>query len=90
MYANTLAFSYAIQPSSNANVERTFFATLCFAAGATVGWPFSILVAVPFVFEELFVRGLDRVSGNAYEKWVITRWQRLFGSGAVAALLFVS
>lgn len=35
---------------------------LIIACGAIIGWPFSGLVAVPFVFEELFVRSLQ--SGN--------------------------
>jgi alpha-1,2-mannosyltransferase len=90
LYANSLAFSFAVEPPSNANAQRTLFATLCFAAGAIVGWPFSILISIPFVLEELFVRGIDRVPDDKYPKWVTARWQRLFGAAAVSALLVVS
>jgi alpha-1,2-mannosyltransferase len=90
MYANTLAFAYAVEPSSSTNHRRTYMATTTFAAGAIVGWPFALVVAVPFVFEELFMRGIDRVPANAYVSWMLQRWQRLVMAGAVAALIFVS
>jgi hypothetical protein len=90
MYANTLAFAYAVEPSSSTNYRRTYMATTTFAAGAIVGWPFALVVAVPFVFEELFMRGVDRVPANAYVSWMLQRWQRLVMAGAVAALIFVS
>ncbi|KAI8981227.1 glycosyltransferase family 22 protein [Trametes punicea] len=89
MYANTLAFAYALEPPSSGNTRRTLFATLAFAAGAIVGWPFALAVAIPFVFEELFVRGTDKVTPEARTSWLMGRWKRMVTSASVAALLFV-
>jgi hypothetical protein len=36
------------------------------------------------------VYGGDIVPQSSYSNWIQTRWKRLFGSGAVAALIFVS
>lgn len=90
MYANTLAMSYALQAPNNRNKRRTLFATLAFATGAIVGWPFALAVAFPFVLEELLVTGSDPVTADARPSWLVTRWTRLFTCGAIAALLFVS
>ena len=56
MYFVTLGWSFGLEPV-NASPERTLRATLCFTIAAIVAWPFSILLALPFVFEELFVTG---------------------------------
>jgi alpha-1,2-mannosyltransferase len=90
MHAATAAASFSFVPPSASRVQRTFAATLLFAAGAIIGWPFSLLLAVPFVIEELFVYGGDIVPESSLPGWIQNRWTRLFGSGAVAALLFVS
>ncbi|KAI0715109.1 glycosyltransferase family 22 protein [Earliella scabrosa] len=89
MYANTLAFAYAVEPSTLSNTRRTLFATLAFASGAIVGWPFAAAVAVPFVIEELFVTGADKVTSESRASWLVSRWKRMLTSTAVAALLFV-
>ncbi|KIJ53458.1 glycosyltransferase family 22 protein [Sphaerobolus stellatus SS14] len=91
MYANLLAFSYAFQLPAKSNPQRTLLATFFFATGAIVGWPFSLLVSVPFVIEEIFVRGADLVSTDigVYAQWVLGRVKRLFGAGIIAASLFV-
>ncbi|CCO32730.1 alpha-1,2-mannosyltransferase [Rhizoctonia solani AG-1 IB] len=89
MYAVTAAASFAFAPPSSSRVHRTFAATLLFAAGAIVGWPFSLLLAVPFVVEELTVYGGDIVPESSLPKWIENRWKYLFGSGAVAASLFI-
>ncbi|KAH7930611.1 glycosyltransferase family 22 protein [Leucogyrophana mollusca] len=89
MYATTLAFSYSVEPSSLANKQRTLFATLLFATGAIVGWPFALALAIPFVFEELFVLGADRVESSTRHLWMVSRWRRLFTAGLVASLIFV-
>ncbi|KAL5640326.1 hypothetical protein ACGC1H_007557 [Rhizoctonia solani] len=89
MYAATAAASFSFVPPSSSRVQRTFAATLLFATGAIIGWPFSLLLAVPFVIEELTVYGGDIVPGSSLPKWVENRWKYLFGSGAVAASLFV-
>lgn len=89
MYANMIAFAYALEPSSNKNWRRTLFATLAFATGAIVGWPFSAAVAIPFIFEEMFLYSGDTVSPKDRLFWRIARWRRLVVCGLVAALLLV-
>jgi alpha-1,2-mannosyltransferase len=89
MYANTLACAYAFVPPSNPNGRRTLVATLLFATGAIIGWPFAIAVAAPFVMEELFINGGDHVPTNARGSWLINRWRRLLLCGAAAAQIAV-
>ncbi|THH13499.1 hypothetical protein EW146_g6729 [Bondarzewia mesenterica] len=84
MYATTLACSFAFVPASNLNGRRTFAATLLFATGAIVGWPFALAIAIPFVIEELFVFAGDRVSASAKGNWLINRWTRLLLCGGAA------
>lgn len=89
MYAVTLACSYAFVPSNQADGKRTLAATLLFATGAIVGWPFALAVAVPFVLEELFLYAGDRVRADQYGSWIINRWTRLLLCGAAAAQVAV-
>ncbi|KAI5122384.1 hypothetical protein M0805_004141 [Coniferiporia weirii] len=89
MFANTLAFAYTLDAPSLSNTRRTLFATVLFATGAIVGWPFSLAVAIPFVFEELFIRGADRVVQKKQLAWFYARVVRLLAAGACAALLFI-
>ena len=84
------AFSYALELPSIRNPRRTWLATLAFAVGAVVGWPFALALAIPFVLEELLVFGADRVVPEAYRSWIYRRWIRLVTVGSVAALIFVS
>lgn len=86
---NTLAFSYAIEPVNSKATRRTVISTFAFAAGAVVGWPFTLIMAIPFVFEELFLRGTDHVPSNRYFEWITQRWTRFASAAAIAALLFV-
>lgn len=89
MYAATYAFAISIAPSSLQDNRRTLVATLYFATGAIVGWPFALALAIPFVFEELFVYGKDVVIPASRTSWLLARWKRLTSVGLVAALLFV-
>ena len=89
MYANAVAFAFAMEPASNKNMRRVLFATLAFATGAIVGWPFAGAVAIPFVFEELFLYGTDGVSRKERFSWRITRWRRFMVSALVASLIAV-
>lgn len=90
MYANTVAFACSIEPASHKNIKRTLFASLAFATGAFVGWPFALAVAIPFVFEELFLYGTDSVSPMQRNSWIMSRWFRMIKCGFVALLLLVS
>ena len=89
MYTNTAAFAYTLQVPSLKNKRRTLAATLLFAPGAIVGWPFALAVSIPFVLEELFVHGLDHVPAEKKLSWFGRRLGRLIVCGMTAALLFV-
>ncbi|GLB35861.1 putative mannosyltransferase [Lyophyllum shimeji] len=89
MYMTMFAFSYALDRPSYNNPRRTLLATLAFAVGAIVGWPFALALAIPFVFEELFIFGADVVAPEVYQSWVTKRWKRLFAAGLVASLIFI-
>jgi alpha-1,2-mannosyltransferase len=90
MYANAVAFAFAIEPANNKNMRRALFSTLAFASGAIVGWPFAAAVALPFVFEELYLYGTDGVPPKERMSWRIARWKRLAVCTLVAALVAVS
>lgn len=85
-----LALSHTFIPPSNQDSRRTLAAVLYFTLGAVVGWPFALAVAIPFVFEELFVFGADKVPANEKSEWRLNRGKRLILCGAVAALITVS
>ncbi|KAI0274963.1 asparagine-linked glycosylation 9 protein isoform a [Gloeopeniophorella convolvens] len=87
MYTTTLALSYAFVPPSNQTSHRTLAAVVLFALGAVLGWPFALALAIPFVFEELFVFGADRVPAKDRFGWQLNRATRLLLCGAVAALV---
>lgn len=89
MYANTFASAYFFQLPSMSNNRRTLLAVLAFATGAIVGWPFSLLVSVPFVIEELFVYGLDRIPPELHRRWQLKRLQRLITCGLAASAIFI-
>lgn len=89
MYMNSLAFAYALEPPSVTSKRRTLLSTLLYAAGAIVGWPFSLALAIPFVLEELLVYGADIVSPQDWSIWWSTRVKRLINAGQIAALVFV-
>ena len=89
MYTTTLALSHAFIPPSNKDSQRTLTAVVIFTVGAVLGWPFALALAVPFVFEELFVFGDDKVSVENKFDWQLNRGIRLLLCGAVAALILV-
>ncbi|KAA1467884.1 asparagine-linked glycosylation 9 protein isoform a [Dentipellis sp. KUC8613] len=89
MYTTTLAYAFAIVPASNTDSRRTLIATALFATGAIVGWPFALALAIPFVFEELFLFAGDQVSSEARANWLVNRWTRLLLCGAAAAQIAV-
>ncbi|KAF8167320.1 glycosyltransferase family 22 protein [Crassisporium funariophilum] len=89
MFTSTLAFSYAFAPTTSKDSRRTLAATLLFATGGIVGWPFALALAIPFIFEELFVYGADVVTPEAKLSWLSKRWTRMIGAGLAASLLFI-
>ncbi|KAH8110610.1 asparagine-linked glycosylation 9 protein isoform a [Phellopilus nigrolimitatus] len=89
MFTNTLAFAYTLDTPSAGNSRRTLFATVLFAAGAIIGWPFALALAVPFVLEELFVHGADRITPEKQSAWFYSRVVRLFTAASCSGLLFI-
>jgi hypothetical protein len=89
MYAVTLAFAFAFSPSSMADSRRTLAATLFFATGGIVGWPFALALSLPFILEELFLFSGDRVLPEQRASWMLARWRRLFISGLLASAILV-
>ena len=88
LHATNLAFVYAIAPV-NANKRRTVSATCAFALGAIWGWPFALVLAVPFVFEELFMYGRQTnidLRGSLLQE----RLFRLVKAGLIASLAAAS
>ncbi|KOS15887.1 glycosyltransferase family 22 protein [Malassezia pachydermatis] len=59
MYTTSVAAGMAMRPASMLSSQRTIVATLAFALGALAGWPFALLLSLPFVWEELLCRGED-------------------------------
>jgi alpha-1,2-mannosyltransferase len=90
MYTTMLALSYAFTPSSSQDDQRTLAAVVYFTLGAVLGWPFALAIAIPFVFEELFVFGTDHVPVKDKFDWQLNRGVTLLVCGAVAALIPVS
>ena len=85
-----VALSHAFVPPSNKDSQRTLTAVVIFTVGAVLGWPFALAIAIPFVFEELFVFGDDKVSAKERFDWQLNRGMRLLLCGAAAALVPVS
>jgi hypothetical protein len=90
MYTTMLALSHAFIPPSNQDGQRTLSAVVYFILGAVLGWPFALAIAIPFVLEEFFVFGADRVTPNDKFNWQLNRGIRMLLCGAVAALILVS
>jgi alpha-1,2-mannosyltransferase len=89
MYTTTLACAYAFETCSSSNYRRTLLSTLLFAVGGIVGWPFALAVAIPFIYEELFVSGTDIVMSHTRTSWMLGRFRRLIITGLTSALILV-
>jgi alpha-1,2-mannosyltransferase len=89
MYLNCIGFAHFLEPTTSQNMRRTLLATMAFTTGALVGWPFSIAVALPFVFEELFLYAKDTVALTNKISWMVQRWSRLVQCGLLAVLILV-
>lgn len=102
MHATTLAFSSCLYParlpSSHPSVlsnpsqrpfrsERLLLAAFSFATGAIIGWPFAIILALPFVIEQLLLRGDDIVANGNYSNWVMSRWSTAIGAAVLSTIL---
>ena len=63
--------AFAMPPAGTRSSSRTWRATLAFAVGALGGWPFGLVIALPYVWEELFMRGSDTKCVRMHRA---TRW----------------
>ncbi|WFD31488.1 dextrin dextranase [Malassezia sp. CBS 17886] len=84
MYTTSMAMAAAMRRASTRDSARTFAGTAWFALGALGGWPFALVIALPFVFEELCL-----ASGDAGRSALGWRWARWLGAVGAAALLAV-
>ena len=95
LHTTLLAYSFYLKPTSSTalgSTRRVYLATFFFAFGALFAWPFVLLLAVPFVIEELFVGGKDVLSSDLKERlaWRFGRIRRLVGAGLASSLIAVS
>lgn len=82
MHFAMLGAGFAMEPVGVDRL-RTVKATTCFAVAAIVGWPFSILLALPFVLEDLMLAG-QQTSFSP-----IVRFGRLVQGGLIGLALLV-
>ena len=64
-----LALSRTFIPPSDKDSQRTLAAVMYFTLGSILCWPFALAIAIPFVFEELFVFGADQVAAKEKLEW---------------------
>ncbi|KAK0536430.1 mannosyltransferase [Tilletia horrida] len=105
MYTSTLALAYAFYPArlpspnsvpapSNLTLSqtpylRTLIATTSFALGAILGWPFAIVLSLPFVAEELFLPSGNQVPASLarYSAFIAARLGRFLRGALFAGLV---
>lgn len=85
-----LAFSFALPlaSSSSIGIQNAKRAIFCFCLGPILGWPFVGLLALPFIIEQVAVRGADIVKAADLNKMSIERATRLVvvGISSVVAI----
>lgn len=62
----------------NGGWKRITIAVVCYAITGIVGWPFAVLLGVPMILEQLFVRGTERVEKGKSAMWAALRASNLF------------
>jgi len=87
MYTTLLASSYWFHPATSTptGTSRAYKATLLFAVGAIVGWPFSAALAIPFVLEQLFTTGGEIAVGQDKQNIMAKRWDTMLRAIALGA-----
>jgi hypothetical protein len=91
MYTTLLANSYWFHPATSTatGTSRAYKATLLFAVGAIVGWPFSAALAIPFVLEQLFTTGGEIAVGQDKQNLMAKRWDTMLRAIALGASISV-
>lgn len=92
MYTTMLASAWSFYPATSTATgrSRALKATLCFAIGAIVGWPFSAVLAVPFVLEQLFLTGGEVAVGDARAALTSKRLTTMIRNVVIGASVAVS
>jgi len=87
-----LASAYWFHPATSTptGTSRAYKATIIFALGAIVGWPFSAALAIPFVLEQLFTTGGEIAVGQDKQSLMIKRWDTMMRAIAIGASISVS
>lgn len=78
MWTTFLAYSFILRQPSQVSSKRTYRAVTCLGLGAMLGWPFSAIVGLPFMAEELLVYGRDvgmDAQGNMVQLLKPKTWQ---------------
>lgn len=84
-----LSTSAALAPVDG-GLLRITLATVPVAASAIIGWPFSALLGVPLVLEQLFVGGTEKVAPGETALWAARRARNMLFAGLIGASLLVS
>lgn len=74
----------------DSGLVRITVGVAAFACGAIVGWPFSVVLGVPLVLEQLFLRGQEKVAKGTEAGHAAVRARNLFVAIAVGATFLVS
>ncbi|GAA5927109.1 hypothetical protein JCM1841_006050 [Sporobolomyces salmonicolor] len=70
--------------------KRIAFGTAAYAVAGIVGWPFAVLLGVPMILEQLFVRGtLEKVQPGQSAAWAQQRARSLFIALAIGATVAI-
>lgn len=99
-YTTTIALSFSIDPPATltfplapdlplSSSGRTLRATAAFALGALLGWPFALVLAIPFVLEEMSVAGANTISWARCRSLVQARAIALFRAGLYSSLIAI-
>lgn len=89
MCTTMLAMSFIFRGPLNFHSPYVFKAMFWLAIGAGFGWPFSSLVGIPFVLEELFLYGRE-ISEKVIISWRRKRLVRLLFASGFCLLVLVS
>ncbi|BGP38688.1 mannosyltransferase [Rhodotorula kratochvilovae] len=85
MYFVMLGMAASLSPVEN-GWKRISFAVSAYAVAGIVGWPFAVLLGVPLVLEQLFVRGtLQRTPITQSALWTMKRTRNLGLALAIGA-----
>ena len=92
MYTTMLASSFWFHPATTTptGTSRATRASLCFAVGAIIGWPFTAVLGVPFVIEQLFLTGGEVAVGAEKSAIRQKRLATMVKAIAIGASLAVS